>query len=413
MEAKLVSAAPVAEEELLAKAAKYLLGNYRPQQVVMERGEGSVLFDTEGRRYLDFCAGVAVCALGHGHPELSATVAAQAHELMQVSNYYYNRQNVELAAELCEATGYDRAFFCNSGTEAMEACLKLIRRHHHEKGAPRTRILAFEKAFHGRTMGALALTGNPTYMAGFEPHVGGIEHLAYGDLEAVKAKMGPDVAGIVVEPIQGEGGVNPPPKPFLAGLRALADEHGALLIFDEVQAGIGRTGMFLAQELSGVKGDATALAKGLGGGFPIGAVVLSEEVAPALPPGAHGSTFGGNPLASAAARVVVGTVRQPAFLAEVRRRGEYLSAKLAELAAKHPELASGERGLGLLRAVVLTGKVPPRDLITPMRERGLLITAAGADGMRFTPPLTVTEAIIDEAVQIADEVLTAIEATLG
>lgn len=414
MEAKLVDAGPdgANEAELLSTAGKRLLGNYRPQKRVMDRGTGCELFDTEGRRYLDFCAGVAVCALGHAHPELSAAIGEQASRLMQVSNYYYNRQNIELAREICEATGYDRAFFCNSGTEAVEAMLKLTRRYHHEKGAPRSRIIAFQKAFHGRTMGALALTGNAKYMEGFEPHVQGIEHLPYGDLDAVREAMGPDVAGIFVEPIQGEGGVNPPPQGFIEGLREIADEHGSLLLVDEVQSGVGRTGTFLAIERTEVRGDATALAKGLGGGFPVGSLVMSEKVASALPPGAHGSTFGGNPLASIAARVVIKNVRQPEFLERVRKMGDHLGKRLGEIAEKHPKLCRGERGWGLLRAIVLTDAIPPRDMITPMLERGVLVTAAGADGLRFSPPLVVTEAVIDEAAEAVDEGLSALEASL-
>jgi acetylornithine/N-succinyldiaminopimelate aminotransferase len=409
MEAKPMDAPVETEAQLLEAAAEYLLGNYRPQKVLMARGQGCELFDTEGRRYLDFCAGVAVCALGHNHPDLTAAIAEQAARVMQVSNYYYNEQNVLLARELCQATGYDRAFFCNSGTEANEAMLKLARRHFHELGAPRTRIIGFEKAFHGRTMGALALTGNPKYMVGFGPHVSDVDHVPYGDLDAVAAAMGPDVAGIIVEPLQGEGGVNLPPEGFLAGLRALADEHGALLLVDEIQSGIGRTGFVLAMEAAGVEGDATSLAKGLGGGFPIGALVLRQKLAGGLPPGGHGSTFGGNPLACAAARAVLTAITAPGFLATVRERGAYLSKRLAELAARHPNLCEGERGAGLLRAVVLTGVVAPRDMITPMRERGLLITAAGAHGLRFTPPLIVEEASIDEAIALADDGLAALD----
>ncbi|MEZ4437647.1 MAG: acetylornithine transaminase [Polyangiaceae bacterium] len=415
MEAKSVDAEGTVEREaeLLAWADRHLLKNYRPQQVIMERGEGSVLIDTEGRRYLDFCAGVAVCALGHAHPALTEAIARQAAQLVHVSNYFYNRPNVELARALCEATGYDRAFFCNSGTEANEAMLKLARRYHHERGEPRSRIIAFHKAFHGRTMGALALTGNPAYMEGFGPHVGDVEHVDYGDLDALRARMNSEVAAIIIEPVQGEGGVNSPPAGFLEALRPLADEHGALLLLDEVQTGVGRTGQFLASQTIGLQADAVSLAKGLGGGFPVGALVVTERVAGGLPPGAHGSTFGGNPLASAAALCVLEHVNQPDFLAAVRQKGAYLADKLAGLAEAHPRLATGERGQGLLRALVVTDAVAPRDMLTVMREHGLLVTAAGRDGLRFTPPLVVTEAEIDEAVARADRGLTALEGGLS
>ncbi len=392
------------EATLLALADRHLLGNYRPARMVLERGQGCEVFDTEGRRYLDFCAGVAVCALGHAHPELTRAIATQAGTLMQTSNYFFNRQNVLLAAELCEATGFDRAFFCNSGAEATEAMLKIARRHAY-KGDPsgaRHRIIAFHKAFHGRTMGALAMTGNPAYLEGFGPHVTGIAHVPYGDLEAVRGAMGPDVAAIIVEPVQGEGGVNVPPPDFLPALRQMCDAHGALLLIDEIQVGMGRTGTFLGSEHSGVRADAISLAKGLGGGFPIGAMLVREHLADSLPPGSHGSTFGGNPLASVAARTVLRVIREQDLMGRARALGERLSAGLQSIAAKHPRHCTGERGLGLLRALTLAEGVLSRDLLSPARDVGLLLTAAGPSALRFTPPLTVSEAEIDEAVAKTD-----------
>lgn len=385
---------------LVELGARRLLATYRPQPVVAVRGRGAELFDAAGRRYLDFCAGVAVCSLGHAHPELARTIAAQAAELMQVSNYFYNKENVLLADELCGAAGFARAFFCNSGAEANEAILKLVRQHFHLRGeGDRVRVIAFERAFHGRTMGALALTGTAAYRAGFGPPLAGIEHAPYGDLDAVRARMGRDVAAIHVEPVQGEGGVLVAPEGFLPGLRRLCDEHGALLTMDEVQTGVGRTGRFLASEHFDTKADAIALAKGLGGGFPIGAMLVREELSGSLPPGLHGSTFGGNPLASAAARTVLRVIASEGLMDRARVLGARLGAGLAEVARDFPALCSGERGLGLLRALVLREGVESRNLLGPARERGLLLTAAGASALRYTPPLTVGERDIDEAVE--------------
>ena len=399
------------EAELLALADRYLLKNYRPARMIMRSGRGCELIDTRGRRYLDFCAGVAVCCLGHNHPGLNAALAEQAARVMHVSNYFYNEQNVLLAAELCQATGFERAFFCNSGAEANEVLFKVARRYHYEAGAPeRQRIFAFERAFHGRTMGALALTGNPNYQKGFGAPLAGVEHFPFGDLEAVAAAMAADVAAVVVEPIQGEGGVFVAPDGFLSGLRALCDRHGALLLLDEVQTGMGRTGTLLAAERWGVRADAVALAKGLGGGFPVGAVLFDGKLAGALPPGAHGSTFGGNPLACAAARTVLRYLLHEGLIEQARERGQQLSQGLSRLAARYPKLCVGERGVGLLRALVLANGLVARELLPLARHHGLLLTAAGPTGLRFTPPLIVSAADIDEALRRADAVLTDVAA---
>ncbi len=406
MEAKPDPTEPL--DELVSTAKRHLLANYRPPALVMSHGRGSELFDTEGNRYLDFCAGVAVCCLGHAHPALSAALSAQASRICHVSNYFYNYENVMLAGELCAATGFDRAFFCNSGTEAVEASLKLVRRWFHEQGEPRVRLIAFEKAFHGRTLGALALTGTPAYRVGFGDPLPGVDHVPYGDLKAVAGLMGSDVAAVVVEPLMGEGGVIPAPTGFLQGLRELCDAHGALLVFDEIQTGIGRTGKFLAADHTGVAADVMTLAKGLGGGVPIGALLLREQLADGLPPGAHGSTFGGNPLASVAARTVLRVLRDEGLVEAAARQGERLGRLLAGLAAKHPTICLGERGMGLLRAITLTERVAARDILPVAREHGLLLTAAGARALRFTPPLIVTDAEIDEAVDKTDRVLAAV-----
>ncbi|WP_437506952.1 aspartate aminotransferase family protein [Sorangium sp. So ce1099] len=382
----------------LLAAQKHLLGNYRQPPFVLDRGKGCELFDTEGRRYLDMYAGVAVASLGHAHPRLVATIAEQAGRLMHTSNYFFNAENLRLAEELCEKTGFDRAFFCNSGAEANEAMLKLARRHFFNRGeTERYRIIAFENAFHGRTLGAVALTGTPKYREGFGPSLEGVTHVPYGDVAAVRAAMGPDVAGILVEPVQGEGGVLPAPPGFLAELRRLADEHGALLLLDEVQTGIGRTGHWLGAMYDGVQGDAAALAKGLGGGFPIGALVLRERLNGALPPGSHGSTYGGNALASATARTVLAVIEEEKLCEAAVKRGEQLGRGLAAIAARLPNVCAGERGRGLLRGLVLAPGVDTRVALGRARDRGVLLTVAGSNVLRFTPPLIVSEAQIDEA----------------
>jgi acetylornithine/N-succinyldiaminopimelate aminotransferase len=395
--------------DLLALGQDRLLGNYRQAPIVLARGQGCEVWDTAGHRYLDLCAGVAVSSLGHAHPRLTAAIALQAGRLLHTSNYFYNAENVLCAGELCATFGYDRAFFCNSGAEAVEAMLKLSRRFFYARGEKdRYRVIAFHQSFHGRTMGAVNLTGNPRYHEGFGPPLPGITHITYGDVAAARAAMGPDVAAIVVEPVQGEGGVVPAPAGYLAALRGLADEHGALLLVDEVQTGVGRTGRWLGQEHDGVKGDAIALAKGLAGGVPIGAMLVTERLAGALPPGTHGSTFGGNALASVAARTVLSVIRSEGLLESVAARGARLGRGLAALAVEHPKVAVGERGRGLLRALVLAPGVDPRNAVSVSREHGVLLTAAGSDGLRFTPPLVVTDAQIDEGLARVGDALSAL-----
>ena len=400
------SPSPAPAEPLLAIAQERLLGNYRQAPFVLERGRGAELFDTQGRRYLDLCAGVAVCSLGHAHPRLAATIAEQAAKLIHTSNYFYNAENIRLADELCKRAGMDRAFFCNSGAEANEAMLKLARRHFWAAGqTERYRIIAFERSFHGRTLGAIAVTGNAKYREGFGPPLAGVTLVAYGDAAAVRAAMGPDVAAILVEPVQGEGGVLPAPPGFLAELRKVADEHGALLLLDEVQTGVARTGRFLGSEHDGVKGDAIALAKGLGGGFPIGAMLVREKVAGALPPGSHGSTFGGNPLASAAPRTVLAGIEEERLVEAAAAKGERVGQRLASIAAKYPAVGARARGRGLLQALELQKGVDARAVLTKLQSRGVLLTIAGADALRVSPPLVIKDAELDEGLAEIERVV--------
>lgn len=393
------------QADLAAIASATLYPNYRQPPIVLARGEGTVVWDVAGNRYLDLAAGIAVSSLGHAHPALVKAIADQAGRLIHVSNYFYNERNIELAQRLTKLTGMSRAFFCNSGTEAIEACIKLVRRHFFAKGQEaRYRIIAFEQSFHGRTLGALAATGQKAYRDGFGP-LPGVTHVPYGDLAAVRGAMGADVAAILVEPVQGEGGVNPAPESFLRGLRELCDGSGALLVADEVQTGIGRTGKFLAFEHAGVSPDVVALAKGLGGGVPIGAMLCKGDLEGALPPGSHGSTFGGNALASAAALAVLGTVESEGLVMGARDKGVHLARLLADLVKKHGKLVETSRGLGLLQALVLREGVDARAIVGQLRDSGVLLTIAGSRALRFSPPLTVGLAELDEGAAIVDRIL--------
>ncbi|MFZ5889905.1 MAG: acetylornithine transaminase [Myxococcota bacterium] len=390
---------------LVESGRRYLYPNYRQPALVIERGEGAVLWDVAGKRYLDFFAGIAVSALGHGHPALVRAVSEQVARLVHLSNYFFNAPNVRLAELLCKKTGMDRVFFSNSGTEAIEACLKLARRHFWAAGQPeRLRVIAFDNSFHGRTLGALAATGQGKYKEGFGP-LPNVTHVPYGDARAVADNMAADVAAILVEPVQGEGGVLPAPPGFLQELRRLCDQHGALLIADEIQTGVGRTGTFLGVEHDGVKPDVIALAKGLGGGIPIGAMLCIEKVSGALPPGSHGSTFGGNALASAAALAVIETVDSENLLAQTQTKGERLARALASVQERYPKLITAVRGRGLLQAAVLSADVDARAVLGKLQDAGLLVTIAGAQALRFSPPLVVSDAHIDEAVEVLARVL--------
>ena len=400
-----------AEEQaaLVEIGQTYLYPNYRQPPLVLVRGEGRRVWDAAGKSYLDLYAGIAVTALGHGHPDVVAALRRQAERLGHVSNYYYNEPNVLLARELCQRTGFARAFFCNSGTEAIEALLKLARRHFYNQGqTKRYNVIAFERSFHGRTLGALAATGQAAYRDGFGP-LAGVIHVPFGDLDAVAARLDDSVAGVLVEPVQGEGGVTPAPPGFLRGLRNLTTERGALLLGDEIQTGIGRTGRFLGFEHAEVMPDAVALAKGLGGGVPIGAMLCQKHLETALPPGSHGSTFGGNPLASAVARAVLARIDADKLVDKARDNGAYLGERLAWLAQAHPRSVAGSRGVGLLQALVLAPGVDARTLLESLRAAGVLLTVAGGTALRFSPALNIERAEIDEAVGVVDRVLSTIE----
>lgn len=387
-----------ANADFRAIAEKHLYGNYRQAPFVLEKGRGCEVWDVEGNRFLDLCAGVAVCAVGHAHPKHVAAIAHQAATLTHVSNWFYNRVNIELADKLAAITGMDRVLFCNSGAEAIEGLLKLARHHFWGLGKPeKKRLIAFHNAFHGRTMGALSLTGTPKYREGFGS-LEGVTHVPYGDLAAVEAAMGSDVAGILVEPVQGEGGVLPAPEGFLQGLRALCDAHGALLLLDEVQTGVGRTGSWFGYQHFGVKPDAVAMAKGLGGGFPIGAFATTEALAGALPPGTHGTTYGGNSLACASALSVLAIVEEEKLAEGATQKGEFLAKGLRAIVEELPKVCEQERGVGLLRGLVLREGFVARDVVPQIFARGVLVIGAGDRVLRFCPPLVVTEAELAEGI---------------
>ncbi len=374
-----------------------LFPTYARADLAFERGEGPWLTATNGARYLDFGAGVAVLSLGHAHPHLVGTLNAAASRPWHVSNLFRIPEGERLAERLTQATFAERVFFTNSGAEALECAIKTARSFHAANGAPeRYRLITFEGAFHGRTLATIAAGGNPKYLAGFGPPVDGFDQAPFADLEAVKRLIGPHTAGVLLEPIQGEGGVRVFPTGFLAAVRALCDEHGLLLVFDEVQTGVGRTGRFLGAEHANVAPDVAALAKGLGGGFPIGACLATAEAAKGMTLGAHGSTFGGNPLAAAVGNAVLDVVLEPGFIERVARLGLLLRQRLAELQDRFPSVVAEVRGQGLLMG--LRVRPPNGDFVAAAREAGLLTIPAGDNVVRLLPPLIIDENDIAEAV---------------
>ncbi|MDD9935927.1 MAG: acetylornithine/succinylornithine family transaminase [Myxococcales bacterium] len=395
----------MSNQQLIDVAQRTFLANYRPAPMVLEKGEGCRLEDVEGNRWLDLCAGIAVVCVGHGHPKLAAAIAEQAGRLMHVSNLFYNRRAIELAEQLAARTAFDRFYFCNSGAEANEALLKLARRAHFERGdTQRTGMVAALSSFHGRTMGALSMTGQPKYHEGMGPMVGDVQHVPYGDLAALEQAVDGRTAGVLLEPVQGEGGVVVGSTEYLQGARKLCDDRGALLLFDEVQTGFGRTGSFLAHEHSGVLPDACALAKGIGSGFPLGAVAVREALTDALPPGTHATTYGGNPLACAAALAVLEIFDAEGLVDNSQRVGQYLGDKLGALAQRNDAVVEA-RGLGLLRGLKLAADVDPGAVLAAVRDQGVLLSLAGGDVLRFTPPLCVTTAELDEGLEAVERVL--------
>ncbi|MCL6438197.1 MAG: aspartate aminotransferase family protein [Rubrobacteraceae bacterium] len=384
-----------------------LMDNYKRLGIAPVSGQGSWLFDAEGKSYLDFIGGIATNSLGHAHPALVSAIKEQAEKLIHCSNLYRVPLQEEVAEILTGATDFERVFFCNSGTEAVEAAIKLARRHAYTKHGPQKHeIITFSRSFHGRTYGGLTATAQPALQEGFGPLPEGFVYVPFGDLKSTREAAGPQTAAILVEPIQGESGINVPPEGFLEGLREICDEHDALLVFDEVQTGAGRTGHLYAYQGTGVVPDAITSAKGLGGGVPVGALLAKEEYA-SLTPGTHGSTFGGNPLAMAAVKAVLGVINEPGFLEEVRVKGTILKSALSKLAEKVP--GSEVRGEGLLLGFELGPEIAPR-VFEHCLEEGVLVNMIGGTTLRLAPPLTVTRAEVRYALDTFRE---GVEKALG
>jgi len=392
-------------DNIIQAEARYLVPTYSRPPVVFTRGEGSYLFDREGNRYLDFAAGIAVNALGHSHPSWVEALQAQSHKLTHISNLYYSEPQVDLARRLVESSFADRVFFSNTGAEANEAALKFARKWARlNHGADKFEVIAFVGGFHGRTMGALSLTYKENYRLPFAPLVPGVTFVPINDLAAFEQAISSRVCAVFVEPIQGEGGILLAEKEFLAGLRKLCDQHGALLIFDEVQCGLGRTGRLWAHEWSGVMPDIMTLAKPLAGGLPIGATLVTEPIAEAIKVGDHGSTFAGGPLVCSVACAVFDEISRPELLQRVEQNGKQLSAGLL---AVGKDRVKELRGRGLLLGVQLNAPVKP--LIEAARNRGLLIINAGEDVLRICPPLTITPEEIESGLEILAESMDALE----
>ena len=386
-----------------SQASDPLYGTYVRTPQTFVRGEGVWLFDADGHRYMDFTSGIAVNALGHAHPHLVEALKGQADKLWHTSNLFQIDGGRRLAQRLCDTTFADKVFFTNSGAEALECAIKTARRYQYDKGAPeRVTILTFEGAFHGRTLATIAAGGQEKYLEGFGPKAPGFENLPFGDHEALKAALTrEDCAAVLIEPVQGEGGVRAMPDADLKGLRKACDEAGVLLIFDEVQTGVGRTGYLFAHQRLGIEPDIMAIAKGIGGGFPMGACLATADIAASMVPGTHGSTFGGNPLAMAVGNAVLDVVLEEGFLDRVRERGRDLSQSLGALLDLFPDVFTQVRGEGLLRG--LKCAVPAGDVVAAARDKGLLLVPAGDNVVRLLPPLIVTDADIAFAMDALED----------
>jgi acetylornithine/N-succinyldiaminopimelate aminotransferase len=383
-----------------------LMPTYNRADLAFERGEGARLWTSDGRRFLDFGAGIATASVGHAHPHLVQAIAEQAGRVMHTSNLYRIPQAERLAARLVETSFADSVFFCNSGAEANEGMIKAVRKYHAENGQPERFVtLCFEGAFHGRTLATLAATGNEKYLAGFGPPVEGFRHVPFGNMNALRDAIDGTVAAVMLEPIQGEGGVRPASLDYLRQVRAACDEFGVLLALDEVQTGMGRSGKLWAHQWAGIEPDVMSSAKGIGGGFPLGAILAKEKVAQYLKPGTHGSTYGGNPLACAAGNAVLDIILAPGFLEGVDRVARHLWRGLQGLAQRHPTVIEGIQGAGLLLGIKLRPEVSNGEAQNAAAAEGLLTVAAGMNVLRLAPPLIITEAEADEALGLLDRAM--------
>ena len=389
-------------QEWIELSDRYIMSTYKRHPLVLTRGLGVHVWDSDGRCFLDLVGGIAVCALGHAHPGVVTAIQEQVGILSHVSNLYHIAPQILLAQLLVENSPFDKAFFCNSGAEANEAAIKLARRYASEHRGGRYELITMQNSFHGRTLATVTATAQPRFHAGFEPLPAGFRYVPYNDLAALEAAVTEKTCGVLVEPIQGESGVIIPDPGYLPGIRRICDEKGLLMIADEVQTGIGRTGTLFACEQTEVVPDMITLAKALGNGFPIGALLAKQEIAAAFVPGSHGSTFGGNPLACAAALATLGTILDEGILDNCRKVGAYFLARLGELKGRHARIRE-VRGQGLILAVELT--VPGAEFVEKCMEKGLLINCTNGNVLRFVPPLILTRQDVDKAIEILDGVL--------
>ncbi|MGD0168954.1 MAG: acetylornithine transaminase [Smithella sp.] len=391
------------EKEIMAMSYENIMNTYKRFPVVLAKGSGAKVWDVDGREYLDFAAGIAVCNLGHSHPKVIAAVSEQLGKLTHVSNLYYTEPQTRLAKMLVDNSFADKVFFCNSGAEANEAAIKLARKYAHENMGPdKFELITMKESFHGRTMATITATGQEKFQFGFTPLLEGFTYVPFNDLQALESAISGKTCGIMLEAIQGEGGVKIPDDNYLAGVREICDRHGLLLIIDEVQTGMGRTGKLFAYEYSGIKPDIMTLAKALANGIPAGAMLATDKIAKAFVPGNHASTFGGNPFAMAAATAVVETMLQEGILEHCREVGDYFLSQLKKLQQKHA-IIRDVRGKGLMIAAELN--IEAGDIINQCIKRGLLIISAGSKTLRFVPPLIITEQDVDFAINVLDEVM--------
>jgi len=391
------------EKKIKDLVDKNIMNTYRRTPIALVKGKGALVEDAQGRQYLDFVARIAVCNLGHAHPKVVKAVRKQAKDLMHVSNLYYTRPQAEVAALLTKNSFADKVFFCNSGAEANEAAIKLARKYAHENlGPEKFELITMKDSFHGRTMATITATGQEKFQFGFTPLLDGFRYVPFNDPQALEAAITSRTCGIMLEPVQGEGGVIIPDEGYLERVREICDRHRLLMIVDEVQTGIGRTGKLFAYEYSGVKPDIMTLAKALGNGFPVGAMLATDEVARAFSPGNHASTFGGNPLAMAAVRATLKTILEDDILENCLETGAYFLEKLQQLKERH-DIITDVRGKGLMLACSLS--IEGAEIVTGCQEEGLLINCTGGKTLRFVPPLIITRQDVDKAVYILDDVM--------
>ena len=393
------------EQEIFAEDQQSYLPVFNRYKIVLDHGEGAEVWDINGKKYLDFLGGIAVNVLGHNNKALVQAVTEQAGKLIHCSNLYYTQPQADAAAKLVKLSGLDKAFFANSGAEANEGAIKIARKYGYNINPEKTEIISAWDSFHGRTLATLTATGQTHYHEGLGPLPAGFTYVHYNDIAELESKISDKTAAVMLETIQGEGGVHTPDGDYLKQVRELCDKHGALLILDEIQAGIGRSGKFFAYENYGIKPDIVTLAKGLAGGVPIGAFIVTDKVAAAFKPGDHGTTFGGNPLACAAANVVLDTVPKDEFLKNIQAVGKYFKDKLQELAKKYPNFIVDVRGEGLILGAELAGAEHGRDIVNDCLAKGLIINCTAGKVLRFIPPLIITTAQIDEAFAVMDEVI--------